>query len=99
MRDFNTGNGVLIEHGTPRGYYQHRKAHVTVCAECRAANTAYNRERRRKGTRAYWLQQTSNAARHRALASLAQIHPRDYRELYTDALAIVRAEREDAPDE
>lgn len=37
----------MIEHGTVRGYGQHRRWKVATCESCVAAHSVYNREKKR----------------------------------------------------
>lgn len=38
----------MIDHGTPRGYSQHRRWKIKHCEQCVKAYTAYNREKKRQ---------------------------------------------------
>lgn len=46
-----------IEHGTLKGYKQHRYRDETACAKCLAANREYTRNRDRKYAAVRWAQQ------------------------------------------
>ncbi|WP_086768150.1 hypothetical protein [Streptomyces bobili] len=46
-----------IEHGTLKGYQQHRYRSETACAECLDAHRLYKRNRSRKDAAAHWAQQ------------------------------------------
>ncbi|MFE9448359.1 hypothetical protein [Streptomyces sp. NPDC006739] len=46
-----------IEHGTLKGYQQHRYRSETACAECLEAHRLYKRNRSRKDAAARWAAQ------------------------------------------
>ncbi|MFE6853464.1 hypothetical protein ACFVDH_22070 [Streptomyces sp. NPDC057674] len=52
-----------IEHGTPRGFYQHRKRNDPLCQPCRTAYNADRREKRQRAQGATPSQQVWNKGR------------------------------------
>ena len=74
------------EHGTSAAYQRHFKAGTTPCAECRAANNAYARERRRGSSQVRAREAELDAARRRAWVRLARMHPVEFRALYAEEL-------------
>jgi hypothetical protein len=78
-----------IEHGTYRGYQQHRRRGEETCPPCRAANTAYHQEwRTGQPEEAKRNAAVRKAARLRALESLARKYPDEYVELLARELSV-----------
>lgn len=77
---------MTIDHGTPKGYGQHRLVGEPPCRDCLDAWNASNRDRRRRdpnvkaeGRRKY--------AHRKTLAAFRDLAPDLYAQLYSEAVA------------
>lgn len=75
--------------GTYAGYQKHLRSQETPCDDCKAANAAMSRERRRD-PREMYLHDKRKRARLRALSRLAKAYPEEYRRLYSEEAAGLR---------
>lgn len=67
--------------GTYAGVSAHKRDRTRMCPACRAANTAYMREYRKRKPDGYQREKAKNHARERALWKLADLHPAQFRVL------------------
>lgn len=74
------------EHGTKRGYDQHRRRGEEPCEECRQGTAEAARARRLTSGDADETK-LRNKARQRALYELARMYPVEYHVLFNDNLA------------
>ena len=76
--------------GTTRAYQQHHKAGEEPCDLCRAANTAYMRERRAINPKDRERAARASRVRQAALRRLAERHPEEFDALLEEARQEVR---------
>lgn len=75
-----TQPGDSIEHGTPRGYQQHREAGTPPCDACRRASADYQADwRARTGSRDA---RRNSYAVSKTIRDMRRLYPITYRRLY-----------------
>lgn len=82
-----------IPHGTYAGLQRHKKLSEEPCRACKKAGAEYQAERRRASPQMRSNEALVLKAADKARRRLAQIHLAEYRKLFAEEKARLRAER------